>query len=520
MEQIWVETRSVFMKTLNLPFKVTVLLLAGLAASNASGIGVARAAQASAGSAAAASTGSIRSAADGPTRPFYEARQWRAAWTPEAMEQLRRVLDSRDGHGLDHLTFLERDAAAGDAAARDVAFTKAALRYAVALSRGAADPNEIYDVYTLPGVQTNLAAGLNDALDKGRLRDWLNGLAPQDEAYMVLSRAYVGAQMGAARQPNVSIGGGGLIKEGDSGQRVQAVVQKLHGLGYLPSQRGGSTYTSEVARAVERLQADYGLSVDGVVGPRTMEALTFDAAARARALAVALERMRWLERNPPANRIDVNIAAADLEYYRGGALADRRKVVVGEPAHPTPQLQSGLYRLVANPTWTVPKSIERNELANVSSSYLRSRNMVRQGGWIVQQPGPENALGMVKFDMDNNHAIYLHDTNAPHLFTEEQRYFSHGCVRVEDALGFAETLARDAQITSEWQAARNKEGETFVRLPEQIPVRLVYQDVFVRDGKPVFRLDPYGWNDEVATKLGFEAGSRKPIQLQARDIGP
>ncbi|MET1753976.1 L,D-transpeptidase family protein [Novosphingobium sp. RD2P27] len=509
--------------TSNFPFKVTALLLAGLAASNASSVGVARAAQGStSGSAsgvAAVSSGAIRSAADGPTRAFYEARQWRAAWTPQAIEELRQVLGTRNGHGLDHLTFLEESASAGDAAARDVAFTKAALRYAVALSRGAADPNKIYDVYTLPGVQTNLVAGLNDALQKGSLADWLNGLAPQNEAYKVLSRAYVGAQMGAG-QSSSSIGGGGLIKEGDSGQRVQAVIQRLQELGYLQSQQRGSTYISEVAQAVERLQADYGLSIDGVVGPRTMDALTFDAAARARALAVALERMRWLERNPPANRIDVNIAAADLEYYRDGALADRRKVVVGEPANPTPQLQSGLYRLVANPTWTVPKSIERNELANVSSSYLRNRDMVRKDGWIVQQSGPENALGLVKFDMDNKHAIYLHDTNAPHLFTEEQRYFSHGCVRVEDALGFAETLASDAQIMSDWQAARAEDKETFVRLPEQIPVRLVYQDVFVRDGQPVFRLDPYGWNDEVAVKLGFEAGSRKPIQLKARDIGP
>src|SRR5436189_9936 len=73
---------------------------------------------------------------------------------------------------------------------------------------------------------------------------------------------------------------------------------------------------------------------------------------RARALAVNLERRRWLERTPPATRIDVNTAAATLAYLRDGQVADVRRAVVGDPEHQTPQLGSPLFRLAANPTWT------------------------------------------------------------------------------------------------------------------------------------------------------------------------
>src|SRR3546814_1678531 len=73
--------------------------------------------------------------------------------------------------------------------------------------------------------------------------------------------------------------------------------------------------------------------------------------------------------------------------------SDLRRVVVGQPDWETPQLSSAIFRLVANPTWTVPKSIERSEMAAKGANYLRRNNMVRRDGWIVQLPGPDNALG-------------------------------------------------------------------------------------------------------------------------------
>jgi L,D-transpeptidase YcbB len=196
-------------------------------------------------------------------------------------------------------------------------------------------------------------------------------------------------------------------------------------------------------------------------------------------------------------------------------------VVVGKPETETPQLGSPIYRLVANPTWTVPRSIQSKEIAGKGNSYLRRNNMAWKDGWIVQQPGPQNSLGLVKFDMKNEHQIYLHDIPAKQLFGEVQRQRSHGCVRVEDALGFAEILARDEGILDAWHKARATGKESFVPLPREIPVRLFYQTVLLDEaGAPVIRADPYGWNDRISAALGFPASEGYRLRPSVTDVGP
>lgn len=414
--------------------------------------------------------------------------------------------------------------------------TRAALRYARALGMGLVDPTTLHEVYTLPRPEVDVVEGLAKALGRGDLQAWFGGLAPQDADYASLSEAYRAAvaeqRQGSGRAPRIAAAG--LIRPGDRDDRVSAIAQQLAAEGYLVELGTGQPqaaiddtatpsrlYTDRIADAVRQLQRDYGLAEDGVIGPRTIEVLNLRPADRARAIAVALERLRWLARNPPATRIDVNIAAARLHYYRDGVLADSRKVIVGKPDRETPLLSSPIYRLVANPTWTIPKSIENSELAHVGPDYLANHNMVRRGGYIVQQPGPDNALGMVKFDMINDQAIYLHDTSAPALFDRSQRHLSHGCVRVEDALGFAQRIAEDEGVADRWQAASAGGEQTFVPLPVRIPVRLLYQNAFVDEiGRVTVRTDPYDWNGPVAQALGFDDGAHVKPQADAIDIGP
>ncbi len=471
------------------------------------------------------SSADLRTAvSDQKVRQFYESRDWRPAWTGESAALLSSALDGAGRHGLRRDMFLDSKSATGGAASREAALTKAALSYAEALATGMTDPAKIRDIYTIDRAKADVVPGLAKAVEAGNVGEWLNGLAPQDAGYRALSEAYVKYRGGAAeRQERIS--GGGLIREGNSDRRVPRIVEALNANGYLDRQQGAGNanlFSAEISAALARMQEDFGISSDGVVGPDTLEVLNTGSSDRARQLAINLERLRWLEREPPATRIDVNTAAAVLDFWRDGSHVGQRRVVVGQPEWETPQLGSPIYRLVANPTWTVPKSIERKEIAPKGESYLRRNNMERRNGWIVQLPGPDNALGEVKFDMRNQHAIYLHDTPSKSLFQRNERHRSHGCVRVEDALGFARMLAEADGKLERFEEAMATGEETFVDLDRNIPVRLVYRTAFADgDGKVRFRTDAYGWDEDVAKAMGLDMREKRPVSGHSdSDVGP
>jgi len=406
---------------------------------------------------------------DPRVRRFYEARQWRPAWTQEAEASLNALLGGADRHGLKPDEFRAPLANAREGAAREAALSLAALTYAEALARGRTDPTQLQSIYEIPRPDPDLTAGLERALaGNGDVRGWIDGLAPQDADYRALSAAYVEAkrQVDAARD-----------------------------------------------RAT-REQTD-----------------------RLRALAVNLERRRWLVRTPPGTRIDVNTAAATLVYWRDGTPRDTRRVVVGSAGErATPSLAAPMFQLVANPTWTVPRSI------GMSAGYMARRGFTVRNGRRVQPSGPGNALGLVKFDLRNGHAIYLHDTPSKSLFMRDERHASHGCVRVHNALEFAEIIARDEGVLPQWQRAQRAptaarrsgaNGETpapaqrryvqrWIPLPREIQVRLLYHTAFVENGQVRIVRDIYGRDDRVATALGLPPRVRATPRngTTPADVGP
>src|SRR5438270_4364452 len=267
----------------------------------------------------------------------------------------------------------------------------------------------------------------------------------------------------------------------------QQGTQATGGTRTAPSDR----YTPQIAQAVRKVQAEWGLKPDGVIGGATLDVLNAGPAYRARQLAIAMERLRWLPRTPPATRIDVNTAASLFDYWRDGQHVDRREVVEGEPDKPTPQLQAPIVQLVANPTWNVPEGIGVKELSTKSSGWLAANGFIMKDGKWVQESGPKNSLGLVKFDMVDPEQIYLHDTPAKALFTLPERHRSHGCVRVQNAIQFATALADQEGILDQFQQGMQSQNETFIKLPQPIPARLLYETAFW-DGQNVeFRRDVY-----------------------------
>ena len=400
------------------------------------------------------------------------------------------------------------------------------MRYGSALARGYADPKKISAIYTIPRPDPNLAQGLANALDGHDLERWFGSLPPQTDEYRALSAAHLQYLKQAGSAAIGEIAPGQAIKPGHRDPRMPAIAAALAAAGYIaPPPQGASPphrYTRALVAAIRHLQADYGMKPDGVIGPDTLGALNKGPADRARQLAIAMERLRWLERSPPATRIDVNTAATTFDFWLDGRHVDRRKVVAGEPDKPTPQIQAPFFRLVANPTWTVPKSIAENEIADKGPGWLRANNFVVKDGQYVQQSGPKNSLGLVKFDMQDDFAIYLHDTPAKALFGLPDRHRSHGCVRVENALQFAAAIAQRQGIFDEFQKGMASGDESFVKLKTQIPVRLLYHSAFWDGSRIQFRPDVYGWDENIAKALELAPGPPQKIEQprSSDDIGP
>ena len=458
------------------------------------------------------------------------------------VSQFREALAGTAKHGLTRDLFFKGDLES----ASESDLRSAVLNYASALAMGKVDPTKIREVYTLARPKVDVSAGLEQALAENRLAEWLDSLAPQTSEYKALSQAFVHYADLASKTPDTNIAAGEPLKQGMSDERVPAVVEALKAGGYMTAEAGqqakpqsqqqaqpaenasaaqspASEYTAQVAEAVKRMQQDHGLKPDGVIGNDTLKAVNTSAKDRARQLAVSLERLRWLERTPPATRIDVNTAGAFLRYWRDGQQRDQRRVVVGEPGWETPPLGSPIFALVANPDWTVPDSIVEDEISKKSGAWLRQNNFTQKDGRWVQKPGPKSALGLVKFAMRNDESIYLHDTPAKALFSQDERHKSHGCVRVENAVQFAQLIAQDSGILDKFsEAMTQKDKETQVQMESEIPVRLLYHTAFLgADGKVQFVQDPYGWDNDVAAALGYER--RQPQQRKQHaptDFGP
>lgn len=455
-------------------------------------------------------------------------------WNKKLEKQLRAAIASAPANGLKPNLFLK----GGE---QGTALTQAALRYAEALAHGYADPTKIFPVYTLPRPSGDVRQGFVQAAQKGDLTSWFNSLPPQTDEYKALSQAHLHFLDLASKTPDFQpVPDGDPIKPGSHDKRVASLATALTAMGYFgaqtqqpagkgkkalasappPSASAPTSYSPQLVAAVKRLQGDFGLKTDGVVGGNTLDAINLGPAGLAREAAIAMERLRWLERDPPQTRIDVNTAATFLDYWRDGQHMDRREVVAGEPDKQTPQLQARMVNLVAYPTWTVPKSIAEKELATKGQGWLAANNFTIKNGQYVQASGPKNSLGIVKFDLDDKQAIYLHDTPAKALFSLPDRHRSHGCVRVQNAVAFANAIATEEGVDDQFQNAMAGQQEKFVKLPKPIPVRLFYQTAFWDGSKVQFRPDVYGWDDNVAAALGLVRGLKwAPVQ-QSGDIGP
>ena len=223
------------------------------------------------------------------------------------------------------------------------------------------------------------------------------------------------------------------------------------------------------------------------------------ASARQRAAILAnMEMWRWEPRDMGERRIEVNVADFSVAALEGDRVIHQSRVIVGKPETPTPIFSSVMRYVLINPSWQVPDSIIKKEMAPKLGALSRRGYEVKTVGGrltVRQLPGEDNALGRIAFMFPNDHAIYLHDTPSKDLFDEETRAFSHGCIRVEDPLSLAELVlgGESTGWTEERIEASFGDKERTVFLPHPLPIHIEYFTDFVDEfGELQERPDVYG----------------------------
>lgn len=300
--------------------------------------------------------------------------------------------------------------------------------------------------------------------------------------------------------------------KGDRSPVVTAIKKRLFRTGDFTQSDTSALFTDSLQVAVKNFQNRYGMKEDGVVGGATLREMNQSVQFRIRQILINMERLRWVPEEPKTDYLLVNIPAYKLYVYEKGDLDFSMNVVVGKEGHNTVIFTGNLKYVVFSPYWNVPTSIVRNEVLpgmKRNKNYIASHNMEITGysgslPIVRQKPGPKNSLGRVKFLFPNSYNIYLHDTPAKSLFSEDSRAFSHGCIRLGEPMKLAQFLLRkDSSWTDEKiQKAMNSGKEQYVTLKNPIPVYIGYFTAFVdRKGQLNFRDDIYGHDAKMAKMM-------------------
>ena len=318
---------------------------------------------------------------------------------------------------------------------------------------------------------------------------------------------------------------------GAAGPHDDTLRRRLVISGDLAADKASGAYDDVLAQAVIRFQLRHGLAATGTVTPRTLAALNVTVQKRIRQLEASLERLNHAGFPFGQRYVVVNIPAAFAEAIENDKVVRRYRVIVGKTEKPSPTLTADITSVNLNPTWTVPSSIARTEISahmRKDPTYLSRMHMdvldahdapidPRSVDWsgahasnftVRQQSGTWNALGAVKIDMPNSYSVYMHDTNQRNLFSDDYRFDSHGCSRVDNVRDLAAWLLKDQPQWSRAaiDAAIATGQRQDVHLAKKIPVAWVYLTAWMTSDQTVqFRNDIYNQDEQLLEATAEEA---------------
>ncbi len=439
----------------------------------------------------------------------------------------------------------------------DLLLTDAFLLFGTHLARGRLSPTTLEPTWRVDLEALDMVGILKRALDEEDVDAAIAGLRPARAEYRRMREGLATLRALAAQGGWGSVPPGERLEEGDRNVRVVALRSRLQATGELGGRSspsgdplvgdppGGDAsgedasasdpeiFDAAVTRAVRVFQMRHGLEVDGTVGPATLGAINVPVEERIRQIELNMERQRWLPADLGDRHLIVNIAGFTLDLWEEGERVRHHRVIVGRDYRQTPVFSATITYLVFAPYWHIPPGIAANDMLpriRENPGYVAEQRMVlfdavtnqrvdpHSVNWtgmrgtefnrrfrLRQEPGPENALGRVKFMFPNEHSVYLHDTPAQALFERAVRDFSSGCIRVEDPLELAEHLLR---ADPSWSRTRMEEviaggRERNVMLPHPWQIHMQYWTSWVdEEGTIHFRDDIYSRDGRVLAALG------------------
>ncbi len=428
---------------------------------------------------------------------------------------------------------LERDPAR--LARFDAALSVDALRFVTALARGRVQPDRVHETLRIARPPFD-AVSVVDSLARGLDADGvISRVQPPWRHYRALLDALARYRTIARDTTLVPLPGlPKVLKPGDPYAGGARLRRLLLALGDLPAAQArtdivDTLYDETLVAAVKNFQSRQGLKADGVLGPGTAQRLQRPIDDRVVEIELALERWRWLPHAFDEPPIFVNVPAFRLYAFTGADDAEAgmtaMDVVVGKAFDTaTPLFTETMKYVIFRPYWEVPPSIANRDIrekalrdpgylvrgdyelvqgSTVLPPTTAAISAIGRGVRVRQKPGPDNALGLVKFMLPNPYSIYLHDTNSKGRFAAERRDFSHGCIRVSDPVALAQHVLRQqpAWTKAKIETAMNAERPLQVNLERPIPVLIVYATAVAEEnGRLHLYPDVYGLDQEL-TKL-------------------
>ncbi|MDD5585547.1 MAG: L,D-transpeptidase family protein [Alphaproteobacteria bacterium] len=501
-------------------------------------------------------------------RRFYALREYKPVWDTNPNGDrasiktfLSTVTSFANYHGLaqNHypsalLTRLIDSKQEADSVKIEVLVTAWLLRLAHELHGDSINLAQLYAGWSFQRQPADLAAGLAKAVEDNRAYDYIAELAPSNPAYLYLARELKNYRELKDKGAWPSIEPGPTIRPGESGPRVNQVRERLIAENYLKKiediNADPDVYDAELQQAVENYQSRNGLKVDGNIGVKTVAAMNVTIGERIGQILANMERWRHMPEHFPSRYAVVNIAAASVEIIDDGKAVYRGPVVVGRPDRKTPFIHSAIRSVIFNPSWHVPAKIARKDILpklRKDPHYLEKMGFVINGSaddphgteidWetiresafhfqLRQSPGDLNSLGRLKFDFDNDFAVYMHGTPHQELFEKAERNQSSGCVRLRDPDVFAvNVLAHNENI---WDLDRVRaevdKGKThWLRVAEPLPLFFVYWSVIPpegTDGPLNFRNDVYGYDRFLIEAMHEKGRSSQENEAKATSAPP